>query len=173
MGSDVPVKELRPLAEWRDELGLDRLRDDLINGDLDAWYFDPLNGQWHGIPRAHWRREEAAETALGWGWTIGEGPIFTPDPHIFRRCKIHAARPASHDRPGPKPGGKSEKRQACAIAESILNSDAADPPPRGYGRVSALARLVKPKLTKQYDEQSIQKMIRSAVREWEKQNPDK
>ena len=34
----VPVKDLRPPADWHDELGLDRQRADLINGDLVAWW---------------------------------------------------------------------------------------------------------------------------------------
>ena|SRR5262249_60648940 len=95
MASDVPVKELRPLADWRDQLGLDRLRADLINGDLDAWYYDPLTGQWHQIPRAHWQGKvagkDALEHALGWGWGIG-GSIFSPGVP-FRACPLRAARP--------------------------------------------------------------------------------
>jgi hypothetical protein len=75
--------------------------------------------------------------------------------------------------PGPKPGSKSAKDQASEIAVSILNSDAPDRPPRGYGRMIALARLVQPKLAQRYDEGSIRKMISASVREWEEQNPDK
>jgi hypothetical protein len=61
MASDVPVKELRPLNDWLGELGLDRLRADLINGDLDAWWQDGLTGEWRQIPRASWRQKGAVE----------------------------------------------------------------------------------------------------------------
>ena len=89
MTSDVPVKELRPLADWRDELGLDRLRADLIDGDLDAWWQHYATGEWHQIPRAHWQREKTVEDAIGWGWPVGGG-LFSRDHHW---CAIHAARP--------------------------------------------------------------------------------
>jgi hypothetical protein len=93
MASDVPVKDLRdlrPLANWRDELGLDRLRADLINGDLDAWWQHYTTGDYRRIPRAHWQQKRAVEHALGWGWSIGGG-LFSPDVP-FRSCAIHAAR---------------------------------------------------------------------------------
>ena len=96
MTRDVPIKDLRPLAAWRDELGLDRLKADLINGDLDAWWYDHDTGEYHQIPRAHWQREKVVERAIGWGWVIGG--LFSPG----RRCAIHAARSIKHTG-GPKP----------------------------------------------------------------------
>jgi hypothetical protein len=90
--ASVPVKDLRPLADWRDELGLDRLRADLIDGDLDACWYDHATGEFHQIPRAHWQREKAVEHAIGWGWRIG-GDLFSSG---GRLCAIHAARPAKH-----------------------------------------------------------------------------
>jgi hypothetical protein len=93
----VPVKDLRPLADWRDELGLDRLTADLINGDLDAYHDDPLTGEYHPIPRAHWEGEKAVVHAIAHGWPIGGGLFFPDIP--FRVCAIHAARPGSSKRP--------------------------------------------------------------------------
>jgi hypothetical protein len=90
MASGVPVKDLRPLADWRNELGLDRLTTDLTDGDLDTWWYDHATGKWHRIPREHWRQENAVEHAIGWGWRIGGG-LFSSD--VVRLCAIYAARP--------------------------------------------------------------------------------
>jgi hypothetical protein len=88
MASDIPVRDLRPLADWRDELGLDRLRADLIDGGLDACWYDHATGDYHPIPRVHWREKKAVEHALGWGWPLGD--MFSSD---TRLCTIYAWRP--------------------------------------------------------------------------------
>jgi hypothetical protein len=126
MASDVPGKDLRPLADWRAELGLVRLKADLINRDLDAWYYDPLTGQWHQIPRRHWQGKvagrDALEHALGWGWPIGGG-LSAPDIHI-RSCAIHAARPGPSVTPtateASQPPLPEQRRTAPGWAQKVV-----------------------------------------------------
>jgi hypothetical protein len=86
----------RSLADWRDELGLDRLIADLVDGDLDACWYDHGTGEFHEIPRLHWQPEHAlnqVKRAIGWGWRIkrDDGGLFQWD-----HCKIYAARSAKH-----------------------------------------------------------------------------
>jgi hypothetical protein len=160
--ASVPVKDLRPLADWRDELGLDRLRADLIDGDLDACWYDHATGEFHQIPRAYWRRNKAVEHAIGWGWLIGGG-LFSFSSSV-RSCEIYAARPAKHA------GGKDG---AWGLAEDILeNDDARARLPKRRGRLSELAKLIQAKLP-DYEVDSIRRMIGPSLREWEERNPDK
>jgi hypothetical protein len=169
MASDVPVKYLRPLVDWRDELGLHRLRADLIGGDLDAWWYDHYTGEYHQIPRAHWQQERAVERAIESGWPIGMG----------RLCEIHAVRPADwpapqvSDSPGRRPDQVSAKDRAWGLAKDILeNDDARARLPKGRGRLSRLAEFVQDKL-RDYKTDSIRRMIGPSLREWESKNPDK
>jgi hypothetical protein len=115
MTSDVPVKDLRPLEDWRDELGLDRLRADLINGELDAWWHDHTTGEWHQIERAHWQKKIggrcAVKHASGWGWLLGGGPFSSG----VRLCAIHAARPAKHA------GGKPRTFDRESLEQELSN----------------------------------------------------
>jgi integrase len=77
--------------------------------------------------------------------------------------------------PGPKGGETSVAVAAWEIAEGIL-ADEGKRPPRGHGRLIALARLVNAALRKrgiQYEDDSIGKSIRPSLREWESKNPDK
>lgn len=77
--------------------------------------------------------------------------------------------------PGPKPGYQTAKPRADDVVRAIL-SNGAKLPPRGRGRIVKLARMVQEKFASegiQYQLNSIEKMIRPAVREWEQQNPDK
>jgi len=103
--------ELRPVVEWHDELGLPRLRTDLINGNLVARGYDPLGGEWLQIPQAHWQQERAVERAVGGcGWPIGGG-LFSPDVP-FRLCAIYAARPGPSKEPKePRQGNKRVQKE--------------------------------------------------------------
>jgi hypothetical protein len=168
LASDVPVKDLRPLAEWRDELGLDRLRANLIDGDLDAWWYDHATGEFHQIPRTHWQKENV-QLAIAWGWFIGGG-LFSRD---NRWCVIHAARRVKHAG-GRKPGQETGKTLIMAAARNILDDEAAQRPPRGHGRLTRLTELVKKTPAgKQYALNTIEGYIRPVLREWEEKNPGK
>jgi hypothetical protein len=72
----------------------------------------------------------------------------------------------------------SETSVADIAWQAALNvlADDHQRPPRGYGRVIKLARLVKAELAKQGHERedySIRKASGPGLREWEAQNPDK
>ena len=74
--------------------------------------------------------------------------------------------------PGPKGGGKKVDELMWDIASDILESE--QKPKRGHGRLTALARMVQPELSKQGHErlvESICKSIRRSLREWEAKNP--
>jgi len=117
----VPVKELRLLADWRDELGLDRLRADLIDGTLVAWWQHWETGEWHQIPRAHWQGKvagrDALEHALGWGWGIGGGFPFSSQE--FHPCALRAARPGPSKRPQLKQPRHGNKRVQKAVIRRV------------------------------------------------------
>jgi hypothetical protein len=89
--ADIPVTA-RALKDWRDELGLDRLRANLISGDLEAGWYDHTTGEYHLILHAHWAGKvagkDALEHALKWGWPIGG--MFSPN---VRVCAIYAWQP--------------------------------------------------------------------------------
>jgi hypothetical protein len=79
------------------------------------------------------------------------------------------------DPPGRKPGQPSAKDRACNAALSILSNDAKRPP-RGHGRKAELARMVCADLENagsRYQENTVQRMIRDTVKDWEAKNPDK
>lgn len=84
--------------------------------------------------------------------------------------------PASQSNPpGRKPGQQSAKDLICRIALLILN-DAAQRPPPGHGRKAVLARMVVERLKesgKTYMENTIARLIRGTVEDWEKNNPGK
>jgi hypothetical protein len=89
--------------------------------------------------------------------------------HFGPAQAVHAPQ---NDPPGRKPGRPSAKDRFCGTALSILNDDA-QRPAAGHGRKAELARLVGARL-KGYPhrENTIAKMIRSTVNEWEKKHPD-
>jgi hypothetical protein len=81
----------------------------------------------------------------------------------------------SSQAPGPRPGYGTPKALAHNAVHAILANDA-ERPPKGYGRTVKLARMVQAKLAYDgvhYQPNSIEKMIRPALKEWEKRNPDK
>jgi hypothetical protein len=78
-------------------------------------------------------------------------------------------------RPGPKAGETTPKDLACETAVQILDDDDRRPP-RGYGRLIKLARLVNTELRTrghQYQDDSIRRMIGPTLREWEAAHPTK
>jgi hypothetical protein len=90
----------------------------------------------------------------------------------FRNLAIVAMPPPLGVRPGPKGGEGPATRIAWEIAEQILQS--AEGPPRGHGRLMALARMVKHEMDKKgkfRTVSSIVKYLRLSVREWEDHNP--
>jgi hypothetical protein len=109
MASTAPVKELRSLADWRDELGLDRLRADLINGDLDAWWQRYETGEWHQIPRAHWRQERAVEVAVE-EWGMGSGWAFGPFSSDLVRLWAARPLPSRVAEPASEPSSSEQRR---------------------------------------------------------------
>jgi hypothetical protein len=98
MASDVPDRDLRFLADWHDELGLDRLRAGLIDGTLVAWWRHYSTGKYHEIPRADWQKERAVELAVGWGWQLGPPISFSSSEPVLW-CTIYAARRGPSKRP--------------------------------------------------------------------------
>jgi hypothetical protein len=77
--------------------------------------------------------------------------------------------------PGPKGGEKKAALVAWEIAKQVL-SDEGRKPPRGHGRLTALARAVQEPLRKTgYSRElnTITKDIRADFREWETKNPGK
>jgi hypothetical protein len=111
-------------------------------------------------------RFDSDEMLLGDGLKIFGVRIASVDPQTLA---------AQNDRPGRKPGQQSAKDRACMAALSILSNDD-ERPPRGYGRRAELARRVRAQLQsdgQNYQEDSVQKMIRDTVAHWEAENPDK
>jgi hypothetical protein len=89
-----------------------------------------------------------------------------------------APAPQSLDRsaepPGPKPGRTPAADRAWAAAENILNSS--ERPRKVRGRLTRLAKLVRARLADagaNYEQNTIEKMIRPGLRDWERKNPDK
>ncbi len=79
-----------------------------------------------------------------------------------------------NDPRGRKPGEQPAKGLIFSIALSILNDKAQRPPP-GHGRKAALARMVDTRLRengKIYKENTIARLMRDSVKEWEAKNPD-
>jgi hypothetical protein len=77
--------------------------------------------------------------------------------------------------PGPKPGQETIKRRADNAVRAILDDDAKRPP-KGRGRMVTLARMIRESFLPEgihYEQNTIERMIRPAVKEWEKRNPDK
>jgi hypothetical protein len=92
MTTGVPVKELRPLADWLAELGLDGLHAGLLSGDLDAYWQHYATGEWHLVPRADWQQKSRVESAvMGFEWRLG-GRWPSDLDHV---CPIYAARPGA------------------------------------------------------------------------------
>jgi hypothetical protein len=114
-----------------------------------------------------------------WG---GGAPPYEADTCIFRA--VHLYRPAlvfeleaagfaMPEEDGPRPQGGDLAARAWPIALQILEDDAQHPP-RGYGGLTALARLVNAELTRsghRYQDDSVRKAIGRSVREWESRHP--
>jgi len=78
-----------------------------------------------------------------------------------------------NEAPGRKPGQASPKDRASKAVLAILDNES-ERPRRGYGRMAALARMVQKTLPElPHKQNSIEKMIRMTVTEWENKNPDK
>jgi len=129
MASDVPVRDLRPLADWRDESGLDRLTAELIGGDLDAWWYDDATGEYHQIPRAHWRQQKAVVHAIAWGWPIGG--LFSLSAPV-RLCAIYAARCGPSKQP-------TQSRRGNKRAQDEVLRRVREAYPDGVGNTSSYA----------------------------------
>lgn len=72
---------------------------------------------------------------------------------------------------GRKPGQPPAQGEMCKAALNILKDNALRPP-RGHGRVTALARQILPGHPG-YELDTVADYIRAVVREWEDQNPSK
>jgi hypothetical protein len=169
-----------------------RLRNHLFDGKLlTVYYFGGLLDGCHEIRPGFWTTP-AADGVLESGTYF---PLGKPDrwydrrlscPIFFNRAELDALpslqnpappqTPAEpNDPPGPKPGRQTPKDRASKAVLSILNDSAKRPIP-GHGRRTELARMVCTDLQNQgqsYQENSVQKMIRGTVTDWEAKNPDK
>jgi hypothetical protein len=89
-----------------------------------------------------------------------------------RVVRAQAVPASQNDPPGRKPGEQPAKGLICSIALSILNDEAQRPPP-GHGRKAALARMVGTcleEIGKTYKENTIARLMRDSVKEWEAKN---
>jgi hypothetical protein len=115
---------------------------------------------------------------LGESKLFGVHVVFTapqeaPGAHAMAASQeVPAVFGPSREAPGPKPGHKTEKDRACSEALNILNNDAERPAKR-HGRNIMIARRVKERLGIDHQPDSIAKMIRPTIADWEKRNPDK
>jgi hypothetical protein len=76
--------------------------------------------------------------------------------------------------PGPKPGERTGKQRACELTSAIL-ADEQRRPRRRHGRLTEIARMVAEDLRREglnYAAQSVEKVIRPTLKEWEAKNPD-
>jgi hypothetical protein len=149
---------------------------------------------WFGLGEitAYYRGDEDRHSILGPRSNLEIGPRIVTPPRsrtdwaiTFSNCRVHwpslakalieAGYRLRKQRPGPKDGEKSVKDLACEIALQILD-DEAQRPNLGYGRLAAVARTVNAELAGrgyQYLDNSIVKMIRPSLRDWETRNPQK
>jgi hypothetical protein len=171
------------------------------DGKLSLSWQDPGPGSWPTCPHeiairiaqaapatvdraGRWQGQEAlfgrADTEHLWG-VRPRAPEPPQRPDVIGAADADLASDAqppaiggAANHPGPKAGELSIKGQACASALQILKSHA-ERPRRGYGRLIGVARMVKKKLpgAGSYKDDSIGKMIRPTVRDWEVKNPHK
>jgi hypothetical protein len=111
----VPVNPLKPLADWIDELGLDRVTADLIAGRLNAWWYDLEIGEFQLIRRVHWNDAKEVNQAAGWGW------LKRPDGLVKDTFKIFAAQaPMPAAQPVKNAGGRPPKHDWPGVAISLI-----------------------------------------------------
>jgi hypothetical protein len=122
--------------------------------------------------RVHWPALVKALAAVG--FTDGTIPDDATAP-VESRPSQRTMEPMIPGKPGPKGREQSIDRIAWQIALEILTDDGRRPP-RGYGRLTTLARLVNGELARRGHrllDESIRRKIQASVREWEGKNPDK
>jgi hypothetical protein len=79
---------------------------------------------------------------------------------------------AAAEQERPQPQGSDLAAKSWPIALQILKDDEVRPP-RGYGRLMKISRLVNAKLQERYKDDSVRRAIGPSVREWESRNPRK
>jgi hypothetical protein len=78
---------LRPFVEVRDELGADRLKDELVAGRWVGYWYDAERDEHHEITQAHWRDNYWGRSSMSfgtfsdhrdlkWTWLAVPRPIF-------------------------------------------------------------------------------------------------
>jgi hypothetical protein len=166
-----------------------RLRNYLFQDKLKAYYFGGLFEGRHEVHPAIWVTPQG-DGVLESGIFF---PLGKPDrsyqqplnvPIFFQRVELDTllqkpALPqtpaAQTDPPGRKAGRQSGKGRASRAVLSILNDDTKRPI-RSHGWKAELARMVCTVLQSDgdtYEENSVQKMIRDTVKDWEDKNPEK
>ena len=138
----VPVNDRKRLAEWIDQLGLDRVTTDLIAGRLNAWWYDHETGEFHPLPREHWENAEQVRHAANWGH--GVGYRFLQDSPDGRSYQIFAAEAHVASRP-IKRAQPSKRRRRPALDEYEPAAKALFPPrgrpPKRMSNGGALKQL--------------------------------
>jgi hypothetical protein len=130
------VNDLKRLAEWIDELGLDRVTADLIAGRLNAWWYDHETAQFHPIPRVHWQSaKQIKRAASSWGWPVkrdDDGRLFSWD-----CCKVFAA-PVPVSQPIKRAQPPKQQRSNKPAQEEVLRR-VREAYPDGVGNTSSYA----------------------------------
>jgi hypothetical protein len=169
------------------------LRETLVAAAAGRFAVFPVPGGGHLVPnwRDGCRRLAAlAEYQNDRGWWQGDAwrwltLLLVKTPEYLKWLDVASGTPAiSGDKDSPiqasfttgrKGGEKSPKAVAWKIAEGIL-LDEEKRPPRGHGRLTALARAVQPLLKQEgYPREidTIAKDIRPSFHDWERRNPGK
>jgi hypothetical protein len=171
----VNPHSLRPLAAVRDEIGVAKLREELLASRIAAHGRDRY-GHYHPIPAEYWLPSDISDRTLQrsgqWHHPVAKSRQLLGF-GLPLVCDVFVA-PNELHAPGRRPGSLSPKDQFCREALAILDNDA-ERPRKGYGRLIAIARSVLERLGSKYkyNLNSIEKNIRGTVREWEEKHPDK
>jgi hypothetical protein len=164
----------------------DRMERLLANAVSTYFYFslDCISANYSGFDEAgHWFKPSIEDRAALFGRhsDLATG-LSVFDAIEFRDVRVHwpelvevleeaglRRRPRLGGTPsGPKPGEPSVKELMWNIALGILTDGPR--PPLGRGRLTALARLVNKAANKGHKDDSVRKIIRPSLREWERQN---
>ena len=128
----VPVNDLKSLAEWLANLGLEKLTSDLMTGGLETRWYDHETGEFHSIPRLHWQNAEQVRDAAGRGW-----PPLRRTGSRSQGYKIFAAQlvgvPAQSDSAQPSSVPVQPNPDVAAQFANVLEQ-AAKPPKHAGGR---------------------------------------
>ena len=123
-GAGSVPDDVKRLAQWVDEFGLNRVTVALIAGHLIAWWYDHETGEFHQIPRAYWQNAEQVKQAAGWGWLVGYR--FLQDSPDGRSYQIFAAKAQVASQPI-----KRAQQYRKPVQEEIIRRVRKEYPPDG------------------------------------------